>query len=289
MERRKFLEILTKSVPAAIIGSSLSPAIGRASEANSHTSNELLGVLVDTTRCVGCRSCEMACAAENGLPEPNPDSEQVFQQHRTTSDVQYTLINRYTSAEGAEIFVKTQCMHCNQPACASACLVKAMHKIDKGPVNWETNCIGCRYCMVACPFDIPKFEYNTPTPKIQKCTFCWENRVSKGELPACVEACPAEALSFGTRQEMLEEARTRIYQNPDAYYRHIYGEHEVGGTSWMYLSAVPFEQLGFNTAVGTTPYPKLTKGFLTNIAVVDLVIPTLLLGIGYATKRRIEK
>lgn len=285
MERRRFLKILAGSVPVVLGGTSLNAITGQAVAAGQQPEGDLLGVLVDTTRCVGCRSCEAACAEQNGLPEPTGGDE-VLAQYRSTSEVQYTVVNRYETEDGTEIFVKTQCMHCNQPGCASACLVRAMTKTDKGPVNWEANCIGCRYCMVACPFDIPKFEYNTPTPKIQKCTFCWEKRVSRGERPACVEACPSEALFFGTRREVIEEARTRVYQNPDDYFHHIYGEHEVGGTSWVYVAAVPFEQIGFKSDVGTVPYPKLTKGFLTNIAVIDLVIPTLLLGIGYATRRK---
>ena len=143
--------------------------------------------------------------------------------------------------------------------------------------------------MVACPFDIPKFEYNSPMPKIQKCNFCWEKKVSQGQHPACVEICPTEAIYFGTRREMIEEAKRRIYQKPSKYYHQIYGENEVGGTSWVYLAAVPFEEIGFRTDLGTTPYPKLSKGFLTNIAVIDLVVPTLLLGISYVVKKMADQ
>ncbi|MBN2467343.1 MAG: 4Fe-4S dicluster domain-containing protein [Deltaproteobacteria bacterium] len=286
MDRRKFLKVLATGASGLAFGNALKPNELQASAPGKQSDKELLGVLVDTTRCIGCRSCEAACADINGLPEPNLDDEQIFEKRRTTSETQYTVVNRYLKEDETEIFVKTQCMHCNYPGCASACLVKAMHKLEEGPVNWETNCIGCRYCMVACPFDIPKFEYNTPTPKIQKCTFCWETRVSKGEKPACVEACPADVMFFGTRKEVIEEAKSRIYQAPDDFYHHIYGEQEVGGTSWVYIAAVPFEQLGFRTDLGTTPYPKLSKGFLTNIAVIDLLVPTLLLGISYAAKNK---
>jgi len=286
MERRKFLKVLATGVSGLAFGNALKPKSLKAEETSEAGDKELLGALVDTTRCIGCRSCEDACSEANSLPAPDLDDETIFDKRRTSSETQYTVVNRYETEDEEEIFVKTQCMHCNQPGCASACLVKAMHKTKEGPVIWETNCIGCRYCMIACPFDIPKFEYNTPFPKIQKCTFCWENRVSKGEQPACVEACPAEALMFGTRRELIEEANKRIYEDPDTYYHHIYGEHEVGGTSWLYLSAVPFDQIGFRTDLGTTPYPKLTKGFLTNIAVVDLVVPALLLGISYAVKKK---
>lgn len=271
---------------AGISGSKLiRPEVVRA-EGTDFVGDELFGVLVDTTRCIGCRRCEAACAEINNLPAPDLEDKGIFEKRRETSETQYTVVNRYPAKEGKEIFVKAQCMHCNYPGCASACLVKAMHKIEQGPVNWETNCIGCRYCMVACPFDIPKFEYNSPVPKIQKCNFCWEKKVKKGQRPACVEVCPTEVMFFGTRREVIEEAKRRIYQDPNKYYQQIYGENEVGGTSWVYTAAVPFEQLGFRTDLGTTPYPKLSKGYLTNIAVIDLVVPALLLGIGYAAKRK---
>jgi formate dehydrogenase iron-sulfur subunit len=297
MKRRTFLKTCATGLSGLALGSLGHPGTVGAEGHASGSEEELLGVLVDTTRCIGCRSCELACSEINELPQPEyadylgDDSKNdiVYEKRRLTSETRYTVVNRYKQEDGTDIFVKSQCMHCNQPGCASACLVKAMHKVEKGPVNWETNCIGCRYCMVACPFDIPKFEYNTPFPKIQKCTFCWEKRSSKGEKPACVEICPAEVMFFGTRKEVMEEARLRIYQNPETYYHGVYGEHEVGGTSWVYIGAVPFEKLGFRTDLGTTPVPKLSKGFLTNIAVIDLVVPALLLGISYATKKNNEK
>jgi len=286
MERRNFLKLLGGSLSGIAFRDILFPNALMAKSKDQVKGEELLGVLVDTTLCIGCRSCERACAEINSLPIPNLKEPKIFEKRRVTSETQYTVVNRYISRQGEEIFVKTQCMHCNYPGCASACLVKAMHKIETGPVNWETNCLGCRYCMVACPFDIPKFEYNSPLPKIQKCNFCWGKRLKVGEPPACVVVCPTGAMFFGTRREVVEEAKRRIYQQPRKYYHHIYGENEVGGTSWVYLAAVPFAEIGFRTDLGTTPYPKLSKGFLTNIAVIDLVVPALLLGISYAVKRR---
>ena len=131
-------------------------------------------------------------------------------------------------------------MHCNEPACAAACLTQAMHKTSEGPVIWrEDKCMGCRYCMVSCPFDVPKFEYNSANPEVTKCTMCAE-RQQNGQIPACVENCPAEALVFGTRRELLAEARTRIAENPELYYDHIYGETEAGGTSFLYRGSKIF-------------------------------------------------
>ena len=138
--------------------------------------------------------------------------------------------------------------------------------------------MGCRYCMISCPFSVPRFEYDSAVPKIQKCIFCWE-RLEEGKLPACVEGCPEEALTFGTRREMVEVARSRIYTRPDRYVPHIYGEHEVGGTGWLYLSPVPFEQLGFQTNLGTESYPALSQDFLYAVPTILLLWPALLYGI----------
>jgi Fe-S-cluster-containing dehydrogenase component len=180
-------------------------------------------------------------------------------------------------------------MHCNQPACASACLTQAMHKTVEGPVIWrEDKCMGCRYCMVSCPFDVPKFEYHSANPKITKCNMCFD-RQEEGKLPACVENCPGEALMFGTRRELLAEARKRIAENPDMYHDHIYGETEAGGTSFLYLSPVPFEEIGFNTNIQNASYPALTKGFLYSVPAVFVLWPMILLGIQDATKNNNKK
>ena len=179
-------------------------------------------------------------------------------------------------------------MHCLQPACTSACLTMAMHKTPGGPVAWdEDKCMGCRFCMVSCPFDVPKFEYDSANPEIRKCQMCWE-RLDDGELPACVENCPFGALTFGKRSELLKEARQRIYSEPDNYVDHIYGEREVGGTSVLYLASVPFDQLGFRTDLGQESYPSYTKEFLYAVPMVLTVVPPLLLGMSRATQKEEE-
>jgi formate dehydrogenase iron-sulfur subunit len=280
MDRRRFLQTMGAGILGAAGIISTAGRIG-AEPFGEHT--EFMGVLVDTTRCIGCRSCEEACAEAHNLPVLDIGDESVFDKKRDTSVTQWTVVNRYNTKRG-EVFVKRQCMHCCQPGCVAACLVKAMKKREEGPVTWDTNCMGCRYCMVSCPFDIPKFEYNNWNPKIQKCNLCWE-RLKEGELPACVEACPQEALIFGPRRELLEEAKTRIYQKPQEYVHHIYGEYEVGGTDWLYLSAVPFEQIGFKTDLGSTAYPEFTTGFLYAVPIVLLLWPAFLTGVSYITKR----
>jgi Fe-S-cluster-containing dehydrogenase component len=260
--------------------------LGKIKAAETEEVSKPVGVLVDTTRCIGCRTCEKSCAETHGLPEPD-SSDAVFEKRRTTTETQWTAVNRYKTTAG-EIFVKKQCMHCAQPACAAACLTKAMYKTKEGAVIWrESKCMGCRYCMISCPFDIPKFEYNKAVPKIQKCILCWE-RLQKGQQPACVENCPAEALLFGRRSDLLETARKRIYEDPNKYFHRIYGEQEVGGTGWLYLSAVPFEQIGFRTDLGTTPYPEYTKQFLYSVPVVLLLWPAMLLSLNKAADRNEE-
>lgn len=242
---------------------------------------EFMGVLYDASRCVGCQSCEYACAAAHNLPEPTDSPEAGI--IRKASETQQNVINLYNTSKG-EVYVKQQCMHCNSPACASACLTNAMHKTHTGPVIWRGNkCMGCRYCMVSCPFDIPKFEYHSPNPEIRKCDMCFD-RLKEGLMPACVTECPAEALMFGTRREMIKEARRRIHDNPDVYYDHIYGEHEAGGTGFLYLSPVPFEELGFNTSIQKSSYPELSKGFLYSVPTIFVLWPAILLGIREATK-----
>lgn len=249
---------------------------------------EFYGILYDSTRCVGCQSCEMACALAHGLPEPDPDDYPVAGTIRKASEKRRMVINAHETSQG-EIYVKNQCMHCNQPACASACLTKAMHKTEEGPIIWrDEKCMGCRYCMVSCPFDVPKFEYNSPNPDIVKCDMCFD-RLKEGEKPACVTDCPAEALVFGSRRELIKEARRRIHENPDMYYDGIYGEHEAGGTGYLYLSPVPFEELGFNTKIQKSSYPELSKGFLYSVPSVFILWPAMLLGLHNATKNNAKK
>jgi len=275
MKRRAFLQLM-----GAVGGASL--AGGRRAEAAAVAQNDPSGILMDLTACGGCRTCESACAEANGLPEPAYDAKTVDEIRRTTSEQQWVVVNRHATSKG-DVFVRRQCMHCVQPACASACLTKALYRTPEGPVVWrEAKCMGCRFCMVSCPFDVPKFEYHSAVPRIQKCRMCWE-RLQNGQKPACVENCPAEALTFGKRSELLEIARERIYRNPGKYQSHIYGEREVGGTSVLYLSAVPFAELGFPTGLGEMPYPEYSRDFLTAVPIVLTLWPAFLLALRRAT------
>jgi Fe-S-cluster-containing dehydrogenase component len=249
---------------------------------------EFNGMLIDTTRCIGCRACEEACNEANQLPKPEVSfsSGSVFEKKRDTGPDTFTVVNRYPNVKDPDkpIFVRRQCMHCNQPACAAACLTKAMEKTREAAVIYNKDrCMGCRYCMIACPFDVPKFQYNSPTPYVRKCVFCNE-RQKRGEQPACSEACPEGATLFGKKRDLLEIARTRIYTEPDRYVHHIYGEHEVGGTGWLFLSGVPLEKIDLKTNLGTTPYPELTSGFLYTVPMVFVLWPSLLIGLNLIIK-----
>jgi Fe-S-cluster-containing dehydrogenase component len=223
---------------------------------------------VDLTRCIGCRKCEQACNEVNRLPDPEASFEDltVLDAKRRPDEKTFTVVNRYYSGRIDErdqlvpTFVKLQCMHCQDPACASACIVGALTKKDNGAVNYDVSkCIGCRYCMVACPFEIPAYEYQDPvTPRVMKCTFCYERVEKAGKLPGCAEICPVEAITYGKRSTLLKLAKARIKKAPADYIDHIYGEHEVGGTCWMYLAGQPFEKLGFNK-LPSKPMPQLAE------------------------------
>ncbi len=275
INRRNFLKV------AGVTGASL--VAGKELHAASKTAVdvEFFGVLYDSTRCVGCQTCEATCAEANGLPAPEGTPEAGVT--RKTDESHRTVVNAFNSAKG-EVYLKKQCMHCNEPACTAACLTQAMFKTKEGPVIWRGDkCMGCRYCMVSCPFDIPKFEYHSANPKIEKCNMCY-GRISEGKVPACVETCPAEALVFGKRKDLIKEARRRINDNPEQYVDHIYGEHEAGGTGFLCLSGVPFEQLGLNVSVQSESYPGLSKGFLYSVPTIFVLWPAILLGIREATK-----
>ena len=248
------------------------------------------GMLTDITRCIGCRRCEEACNKANNLPAPEVpfEDKSVFEKERRTDAKTYTVVNRYANPKtGEPVYRKVQCNHCIEPACASACPVGALKKSPDGPVTYnEKICIGCRYCMTACPFYIPAFEYfDAGSPAIQKCFMCY-HRISEGEIPACATECPVEAITFGKRSELLKLARDRIRNKPEKYIDHIYGENEAGGTDWLYISGVPFEELGFPTDLGTTPYPELTREFLSGVPLVLIAGPAILGGLYLFSKRR---
>ncbi len=262
LSRRKFFQWMT----AAGASAAALPSAARAWE--SKAPPDPLGCLVDLTRCVGCRKCEEACAKVNELPAPQRPNCQctIFEQKRRPHAQAYTVVNRYFTGSLDQFdkpmptFAKVQCMHCQDPACVSACIVGALTKDETGAVRYDVNkCIGCRYCMVACSFEIPAYEYADPiTPRVMKCTFCYDRISDDGGVPGCATICPTEALTFGKRNTLLTVAHDRLKENPGKYIDHVYGEKEVGGTCWLYISQVPFETVNL-PVLPETPSPKLSE------------------------------
>ncbi len=261
LNRREFFRVASVAAAAPLLE-------GAHAEAGGGSRGESYGCLVDLTRCIGCRKCEQACNAVQRLPAParSFDDLLVLDKMRRMDSKTYTVVNRVHTGvmdehgRPAPTFIKIQCMHCLNPACVSACPVGALTRKDNGAVHYNASrCIGCRYCMVSCPFQVPCYEYEDPlTPRVRKCTFCFEERLAVGKVPGCVGVCPVEALTFGPRVQLLETARKRIREDPGRYIPHIYGEKEVGGTSWMYLSGVSFDRLGFQK-LPDRPMPKLPE------------------------------
>lgn len=291
--RREFLrKVGCLTAAGAVIDAAAEPADAFA---RLQAGPDAIGVLVDTTACVGCRLCEFACQKANHLPTGTLESygdQSVFKEKRRPSPTSLTVVNEWRPQAngGNPVYVKVNCMHCNHPACASACIVGAMQKRDNGAVTYDSwRCIGCRYCMVACPFQIPAYTYDNPlTPVVRKCQLCFQERTSKGLQPACVEACPREALVFGKRSELVKLAHETIQKYPKQYVNQVYGEHEVGGTSWMYLANVPFEQLGFLKLGGTAP-PETTEAIqhgLFRFGAGPFALAALLSGITLLTRPR---
>ena len=281
---------------------------------NAPAAGPIRSTLIDITNCIGCRACQVACKQWNEREGEQTEFEPElgFQNPATLSAITYTLI-AFHEMENAQkpggiesAFVMQRCLHCLEPACASACPTTALYRQADGPVTYDADkCIGCRYCMLACPWDVPTAEWNTLAPKISKCTHCADRADQPVPLafngkplsddagkrflesiatPACVKACPADALRFGTRDEMLAIAHKRISDRPDKYVDHIYGEKELGGTSVVYLSAVPFEKLGFPT-YGEKPFPAFTATALGAVPPAVMTVGALL-GALYAFFRK---
>lgn len=253
-----------------------------------------MGVLHDFSRCIGCRSCEAACNQANKLPEPDlPFTDKsVFEHKRRTHEGARTVVNRYEFEDRElPVFRKIQCNHCAEPGCLSSCFVNAYTKTETGAVIYDPKvCVGCRTCMIACPFYIPAYSYSSAfNPIVIKCTMCYETRLVHGKPPACVATCPRDVMTFGKREDLIYMAHQRIRLNPGKYVDHVYGEKEVGGTAWMYLSPVPFEDLGFDTGLGDKPIFNYVKGFLTIVPMVLTIWPALFSGFYLLANRKEAK
>jgi len=208
--------------------------------------NDNIGMLNDSTLCIGCRGCQSACKKEHNLERTGSDPR--YDMPLDLNSENMTLIQLYKKSKDEFCFIRRSCLHCNYPSCVSVCPVAAFIKRDDGVVVWDQDkCIGCRYCQVACPFEAPTFEYDEAFPKVLKCDFCKDTRLKEGLEPACASVCPRGAIKFGKRGELLAEAKKRIADNPERYNPHIYGETEIGGTSVMLMAPkdITFEELGY--------------------------------------------
>ena len=284
------MTISRRAALGAMVGAGAA-ALGKAMPAEAREPKqvppEALGMLYDTTLCIGCKTCVVACREANGL-EPTLDAERLHQAPLDLDANTKNVIKLYS--DGAKrSYMKAQCMHCVDPACASACMLGSLKKDPvTGVVTYDPDyCVGCRYCVMACPFNVTKFQFDKALPNIVKCELCRHrfpedgqmtdvdgfSRFAKGEGPACCEVCPREAVIYGKRSELLAEAHRRIEENPDRYVPKIYGETDGGGTQVLYLSHLPFENLGLpdlgEEGVPQTAYTVqegLYKGFAAPVA-----------------------
>ena len=261
--RRGFLKCAGTSACAL----ALAPVAEASSGSEAHVNNEELGMLYDATKCVGCKACMSACKRvnnDNGNLECDKapfDKEALWDAPTDLSGNNRTIIKLYKEPGKPWSYVKQSCMHCQNPACVSVCPVSALTK-DKqtGVVDYDKSaCIGCRYCQIACPFNIPKFQWDRALPQIVKCNFCKNTYLKQHGITACADACPTGAILFGQRKALLQEAHSRLQQNPDKYIQTIYGEKEVGGVNHLYLAGVPFAKLGLPALPEMAPPEFSTK------------------------------
>jgi Fe-S-cluster-containing dehydrogenase component len=274
--RREFLALLGATGATLLAGK----ASGETRELRPINDTEL-GMLYDATRCVGCKACMAACKRVNrdsgGLSyESAPfDKDKLWDAPTDLSGSTRTLIKLYKSPEKRWSYVKYSCMHCQEPSCVSVCPVSAMTK-DKvtGIVEYDKNkCIGCRYCQIACAFNIPRFQWERKAPQIVKCDLCSSTNLKGKGITACAEVCPAGAITFGKRGDLLKDAHDRIIANPGRYVSYIYGEQELGGTNHLYLAGVPFDNLGLPNLPNKAPAEfsehiqhTIYKGFIAPVA-----------------------
>ena len=216
-----------------------------------------MAILTDTTLCIGCEECVAACKKQNKTGEDKP-----WRWQKNIDDLsasRWTTILRKTGSN----YIRQHCRHCLEPACVSACLVGALQKTPEGAVIYDKNkCMGCRYCMMACPYGLPRYSWANTVPYIQKCILCYDN-ISNGNLkqPACTAACPTGATIYGERNDLLAEAHKRLKEDPDRYFNKVFGEHDVAGTSVLYISAIDLSFLGLKKNLGTKPLPATTWVF----------------------------
>ena len=254
-DRRTFLKLTGAVIGSSAFTPELLASVGGKNEVSAW--DDAYGMLNDEVSCTGCKTCQFVCKERYGFSSAG-DSE-IYDNPLDLNAKNYTVVKMFPGDdEHPHQFVKRQCMHCNDPACVAACPVNALEKTALGPVTYDPGrCIGCRYCMVACPYDVPTFEYSDATPKIQKCDMCYSN-IAEGKPTECSIVCPRNAIKTGKRKDMVAEAHQRIMADPEKYVDHVYGETEVGGSAVVYISGVPFDKIGF-PEYQATPIPDLPQ------------------------------
>ena len=300
LDRRRFLQF---GLAAASAASPFPAEAGQSpgqepAPTGSADDPDHVGVLNDTTLCIGCRECEAACNRRNHLPRTaTPFSDRnVLRTFRRPSETAFTVVNQFPGSPSPDqaaleqTYCKVQCMHCLYPSCVSACIVGAMTKAPDGSVVYNpTICLGCRYCQIACPFEVPAFEFHEPlVPRIRKCELCTDRAKGTGANPACAASCPTEALIFGRRADLVAMAKERIARRPDRYVNHLYGETEVGGTSWMYLVGRPVTEVGL-VRLPETPPPQRTEAIQHGIfryGLLPTAVYAALAGLMWVNHRR---
>ncbi|MFC2171419.1 4Fe-4S dicluster domain-containing protein [Acidobacteriota bacterium] len=226
----------------------------------------MYGILVDVTKCRGCEKCVTACVLTNGLNPEAAASDRAITKDGLSANRLCTVL----PADNGR-FVRKSCMHCLEPSCVSACLVGGLRKTEQGAVIYDPDkCIGCRYCMLACPFHIPRYEWGKTAPLVKKCNMCLE-RVKKEQLPACVEACPYGVMEFGERQGLIEKAHALIDNHPETYLPHVWGEKEWGGTSVLFMSDVDLASVGWPWQPMES-IPALTEPLIKKTPVIGLTV-----------------
>ena len=255
----------------------------------SNKNNKQNAFLIDMTKCTGCRGCQVACKQWNQLDAEQTEffSGEGYQNPPAMSEYTFTRIkfrDYQKNGQNEFAFYKEMCMHCDDPACASVCPVGAFEKTAEGPVIYKADrCIGCRFCMIACPFGVPKYEWSKGLPLVKKCTGCY-SRITEGLQPACATTCPT-AISYGPRDEMIKLAEQRLSKHPDKYLPKLYGKEEAGGTTVLYLTNLPFDELGFKP-VTLRPLPEYTWQALRFVPAAFLTVGGGLSALSWVTHRR---
>lgn len=238
-------------------------------------------ILIDVTKCTGCEKCVDACVLANGVDLKLAERERMASSDGLSAN-RVSTVHEISSGR----FARKSCMHCLDPNCVTACLVGSIKKSTEGPVIYnKEKCIGCRYCMLACPFHIPRYEWGKTAPLMRKCDMCFE-RQKGGEIPVCVEACKKKALVFGDRKQLLDMARKRISKRPDFYLPRVWGESEYGGTSILYISDIDLETIGWPKHKETAAIRELTDLLIHATPVIGLSVLVGTMGLSAIIRRR---